>query len=136
MPDDQTRSDNVIAFRKRYGDRDLQQSYLSIEEEARLSELAGEELRDILKREIELGSMRWAREGELLPVCTRATSEDRPVFSASEVCARVALEEAVRSMFWECGEPIPKSDMPIRIVRLQEEFSASLRQILKDLGYV
>lgn len=136
MPDEKTVQDNVVAFRKRYEDRKQNSPYLPEDVDLRLGEQAGEDLRAVLQREIDLASMRWARGERLLSQCEAPGEDDSPVSSASEACARVALQEAIRAVFWECGEPIPKADMPIRIVRLQEEFSAGVRRVLKDLGYV
>ncbi len=65
--------------------------------------------------------MRWARNGALLPVGETGAKNDSPVFSASEACARVMLQKVIHAVFWECGEPIPKTEMPARIVHLQEE---------------
>ena len=62
-----------------------------------LGEIAGEALRAVLHREIELASMRWAPEGELLPIGEPTAKGDSPVFSASEACARMALQAAKRS---------------------------------------
>lgn len=134
--DKDPQSDNVVAFRKRFESQKRQHPYLEEDADIALGALAGEELRAVLQREIEMASMRWARDGALLAKDEPVEKTDSPVFSASEACARVALQEAIRSLFWECGEPIPKTDMPIRIVRLQEEFSEGLRRVLKDLGYV
>jgi hypothetical protein len=136
MSEDEASSTNIIEFRKRYEARKRQHPYLPDEVDNILGELSAEGLRAVLHREIELASMRWARDGALLPVGETPAETDSPVFSASEACARVALQEAIRAVFWECGEPIPRTDMPIRIVRLQEEFSAGLRRVLKDIGYV
>lgn len=136
MSKDESSSTNIIEFRKRYEAEKRQHPYLPEDVDNELGELAAEALRAVLHREIELASMRWARNGALLPIEQTPVKNDSPVFSASEACARVALQEAIRSVFWECGEPIPRTDMPLRIVRLQEEFSDGLRRVLKDIGYV
>ena len=136
MSKDESSSTNIIEFRKRYEAEKRQHPYLPEDVDTHLGELAAEALRAVLHREIELASMRWARDGALLPIGKTPAKSDSPVFSASEACARVALQEAIRSVFWECGAPIPRTDMPLRIVRLQEEFSDGLRRALKDIGYV
>ncbi len=127
---------NVVPFAARRGSADKGGPFLSDEEDHRLGELAAGELRVALGRQIEAGSLRWAREGKLLPIGDTPSPTDSYVNSASEACARAAMQEAIRALFWECGEPIPKADMPVRLVRLQEEFNDSLRRVLKDLGYV
>ena len=58
----------------------------------------------MLHREIDLASMRWAREGELLPVGEPTAKSVSPVFY---LCPDgVAGSQAV---FRECGEPIPST---------------------------
>lgn len=126
---------NVVPFRARKASGAIRRPYLAEEDDERLGELAAAELRVALGRQIETGSLRWARNGRLLPVGERPEASDSYVFSASEACARIALQEAIRALFWECGEPIPKTDIPERILRLQEEFGDGLRRVLRDLGH-
>jgi hypothetical protein len=98
-----------------------------------LGEIDGEALRAVLHREIELASMRWAREGELLPVGEPTAKSVSPVFSASEACAGMALQAAKRSS-GSVASRFRGRDMPIRIVRQQDQFSVGLRHVLKDIG--
>lgn len=126
---------NVIEIGSRLQEKKRAHPHLPDHIDQRLGALAAEELRAVIHREIEQGSMRWARNGKLLPMGAVPERTDSAVFSASESCARTALQEAIRAVFWQCGEPVPSADMPLRIVRLHEELNEGLRQVLKDIGY-
>lgn len=136
MADDTDAMNNVVRFYSRGGPARAGHPVLPLEEDSRLGKLAAEELRQVLVRQIEAASLRWSRNGALVAPRDLPKPSDSLVASASEACAKVALEEAIRSVFWECGGPIPKADMPMRLVRLQEDINASLRKVLEDLGYV
>ena len=97
MSEDGGSSTNITEFRKRYEAEKRQHPYLPEGVDTELGEIAGEALRAVLHREIELASMRWAREGELLPVGEPTAKSVSPVFSASEACAGMALQAAKRS---------------------------------------
>ncbi|MEQ8824953.1 MAG: hypothetical protein RIC14_11325 [Filomicrobium sp.] len=136
MADDTDAVNNVVRLYRRGDTMDSGHPVLPLEEDARLGSVAAEELRQALVRQIEAASLRWSRDGALVAPGELPKPSDSLVASASEACAKVALEEAIRAVFWECGGPIPKADMPLRLVRLQEDINASLRKVLKDLGYV
>ena len=68
MSKDESSGTNIIEFRKRYEAKKRQHPYLPEDVDTELGELAAEALRAVLHREIELASMRWARNGALMPI--------------------------------------------------------------------
>lgn len=128
--------DNVVAFQRRLASVRTSYPYLAADTDERLSAEAAEDFRRVLYKHIENASVRWARDERLLLVGERPLPTDSLVPSASETCARVALEEGIRYLFWGVGGPVAPADVPQRILELEEEFLAGLRSVLKDGGFL